>query len=61
VRNEYSHVWLDKTHTFTQQFDEYRVEFANLKRKVYALSEKFGDIYTITQVEPTHKAMSNTV
>jgi hypothetical protein len=61
VRHEYNHVWLGKTHTFTQQFDEYRVEFTNLKRKVYAMSEKFGDIHTITQVEPTHKAMSNTV
>ena len=61
VRHEYNHVWLGKTHTFTQQFDEYRVEFNTLKRKVYSMSERFGDIYTITQVEPTHKAMSNTV
>jgi len=59
--HEYEHVWSGRTHTFTQNFDEYRVEFANLKRKVYSMSEKFGDIYTITQVEPTHKAMSNTV
>jgi hypothetical protein len=61
ARHEYEHVWSGNTHTFTQQFDEYRVEFTNLKRKVYSMSERFGDIHTITQVEPTHKAMSNTV
>ena len=59
--HEYEHVWSGRTHTFTQNFDEYRIEFTNLKRKVYAMSEKFGDIYTITQVEPGHKAMYNTV
>lgn len=59
--HDYEHVWSGNTHKYTQHFDEYRVEFNTLKRKVYALSEKFGDIHTITQVEPTHKAMSNTV
>jgi hypothetical protein len=61
VRYEYEHAWMDKTHTFTQNFDEYRIEFDAIKRKVYSMSEKFGDIYTTVQVEPTHKAMNNTV
>jgi hypothetical protein len=59
--HDYEHVWSGNIHKYTQHFDEYRVEFNTLKRKVYAMSEKFGDIHTITQVEPTHKAMSNTV
>ena len=54
-------VWMGNTRKFTQNFDEYRVEFDSLKRKVYSMSEKFGDIYTTVQVEPTHKAMNNTV
>jgi hypothetical protein len=59
--HEYNHVWMDKTHTFTQHFEDYRVDFDAIKRKVYSWSEKFGDIHTTVQVEPTHKAMSNTV
>ena len=59
--NQYEHVWAGKTHTFTQTFDEYRVEFDAIKRKVYSMSEKFGDIYTTVQVEPTDKAIGNTI
>jgi hypothetical protein len=59
--HEYNHVWMDKTHTYTQHFEDYRVDFDAIKRKVYSWSEKFGDIHTTVQVEPTHKAMSNTV
>jgi hypothetical protein len=59
--HEYKHVWMGNTHTFTQKFDEYRIEFDAIKRKVYSMSEKFGDIYTTVQVEPGHKAMNNTV
>jgi hypothetical protein len=58
---EYEHVWSGNTHKFTQHFEDYRVDFDAIKRKVYSWSEKFGDIHTTVQVEPTHKAMSNTV
>jgi hypothetical protein len=59
--HQYERVWAGQTHMFTQNFDEYRVEFDNFKRKVYSLSERFGDIHTILQVEPTNKAIGNTV
>jgi hypothetical protein len=42
----------------TQEFRDHRVEFDAVKRKAYA---SVTDIYTITQVEPTFKAIGNTV
>jgi hypothetical protein len=48
-------------HTYVQNFYDYRIEFDNLKRKIYRMSEQFGDIYTTVQVEPTDKAIGNTI
>jgi hypothetical protein len=58
---DYEYTFGPHTRQYSEQFYDYRIEFVNLKRKVYALSEKFGDIYTTVQVEPTDKAIGNTV
>jgi hypothetical protein len=54
----YTSVYAGANYLNTQTFKDYRVEFDAIKRKAYA---SVTDIYTTVQVEPTHKAMSNTV
>ena len=49
------------TFTRQQQFWDYQISFERLKRKVYSLVERFEDIHTVVQVEPTNKGMYNTV
>lgn len=55
----HSYEYSGHKHTYMQNFYDYRIEFDSLKRKIYRMSEQFGDIYTTVQVEPTDKAMNN--
>jgi hypothetical protein len=55
---QYEFNWSGVNRTYVQVYKDYRVELDAIKRKAYA---SVTDIYTTVQVEPTHKAMSNTV
>jgi hypothetical protein len=50
--------WGGNRRPYTREYKDYRIEFDAVKRKAYA---SVTDIHTITQVEPGHKAMNNTV
>lgn len=57
----YETLWHGNTHTFTQRFNDYQIEFDAVKRKVYAWVEKFENVHKIVEVEPTNKTMSGVV
>jgi hypothetical protein len=55
---KYESVYAGANYLNTQEFRDHRVEFDAIKRKAYA---SVTDIYTTVQVEPTDKAIGNTV
>ena len=50
--------WGGNRRSYTRQYKDYRIYFDAVKRKAYA---SVTDIYTTVQVEPTDKAIGNTI
>lgn len=50
--------WGNSRRPYTREYKDFRVEFDTVKRKAYA---SVTDIYTTVQVEPTDKAIGNTI
>jgi hypothetical protein len=55
---KYEREWGGNRHTYTREYKDYRIYFDSVKRKAYA---SVTDIYTTVQVEPTDKAIGNTI
>jgi hypothetical protein len=50
-----------KPHTFVQTFEDYRVSFDAIKRKVYYWVNKHEDVHNIIEVEPERQPIYGTI
>jgi len=60
-RVESAFEWQGRTMTHNTSYYDFKLDFARVKRRIYAWIEKFGDIHDVVEVDSTSKPLSKVV